>query len=129
MNQEYVEIELEEEPIELCNLLKVLDFAETGGQAKQLITLGYIAVNDELCTQKRRKIYSGDTLHFDGEVFMLTLAEDATPNPRPSEPVSPPKAPKTATKSTANKSKSGNKKRKKQGQVDSKTGRKPISFG
>lgn len=34
MNEEYIEIELEEEPIELCKLLKVLDLVEGGGQAK-----------------------------------------------------------------------------------------------
>ncbi|MBQ4839248.1 MULTISPECIES: RNA-binding S4 domain-containing protein [Pseudoalteromonas] len=128
MNQEYIEIELEEEPIELCNLLKVLDFAETGGQAKQLITLGYVAVNDELCTQKRKKIYSGDTLQFDGEVFKLTLSEDAQPNPRPAPEAPRPPAPKTSA-SKPTKNKTSNKKRKKQPSVDSKTGRRPISFG
>ena len=35
MNEEYIEIELEEEPIELCKLLKVLDLVEGGGQAKK----------------------------------------------------------------------------------------------
>jgi ribosome-associated protein len=76
---EYIEIELEEEPIELCNLLKVLDLAETGGQAKQLIADGYVGVNMELCTVKRKKMYSGDSLHFNGEDFLLTLAEGVTP--------------------------------------------------
>ena len=33
MNEEYIEIELEEEPIELCKLLKVLDLVEGGGYA------------------------------------------------------------------------------------------------
>ncbi|MBQ4813193.1 RNA-binding S4 domain-containing protein [Pseudoalteromonas luteoviolacea] len=127
MNQEYIEIELEEEPIELCNLLKVLDFAETGGQAKQLIAMGYVAVNNELCTQKRKKMYSGDSLEFDGETFLLTLAEGAIPNPRPATPtVKPTQSNAPAKKPTK---KQSNKKRNKQPQVDSKTGRKPISFG
>ena len=55
---EYIEIELEEEPIELCNLLKVLDLAETGGQAKMLIGEGYVAINNEVCTVKRKKLYA-----------------------------------------------------------------------
>lgn len=45
-------IELEEEPIELCKLLKILDLVEGGGQAKMLITNGFISLNDEVCVQK-----------------------------------------------------------------------------
>ncbi|KZX00019.1 ribosome-associated protein [Pseudoalteromonas luteoviolacea] len=127
MNQEYIEIELEEEPIELCNLLKVLDFAETGGQAKQLIAMGYVAVNNKLCTQKRKKMYSGDSLDFDGDTFVLTLAEGATPNPKPATPVEKPQ--KVTGSSQKQTKKQSNKKRNKQPQVDSNTGRKPISFG
>ena len=54
MNEDFIEIELEEEPIELCNLLKVLDLVETGGQAKALIGGGYVGVNYEICTIKRK---------------------------------------------------------------------------
>ena len=79
MSEEYIEIELEEEPIELCKLLKVLDLVEGGGQAKNLIAQGYVGVNHEICTIKRKKLYSGDVLEFDGELFQLTLSEDATP--------------------------------------------------
>ena len=83
MNEEYIEVELEEEPIELCKLLKVLDLVEGGGQAKNLISEGYVGVNHEICTIKRKKLYSGDVLAFDGELFQLTLSEDATPAERP----------------------------------------------
>jgi ribosome-associated protein len=115
---EYIEIELEEEPIELCNLLKVLDLAETGGQAKALIGEGYVAVNNEVCTVKRKKLYSGDTLHFDGEHYQLTLADGVEPAPRAvSTPVQ--EAP------TQRKKRNRSRKNKK----DADTGRKPISFG
>lgn len=132
MNQEYIEIELEEEPIELCNLLKVLDFAESGGQAKQLIAAGYVGVNGELCTVKRKKLYAGDTLYFNEETFMLTLAEGAVPAER-SQP-NPPAAHQSSAPQASDKGKkpsqSGKKKRNKQkNNVDSVTGRKPISFG
>lgn len=116
---EYIEIELEEEPIELCNLLKVLDLVESGGQAKQLIAEGYVAVNMELCTVKRKKMYAGDSLHFNGEDFMLTLAEGVTPAERVQ--ATPPEPAKTEQK----KKRSRNKKAKK----DGNTGRRPISFG
>ncbi len=85
MNEEYIEIELEEEPIELCKLLKVLNLVEGGGQAKNLIAEGYVGVNHEICTIKRKKLYSGDILEFDGELFQLALTEDATPVERPAE--------------------------------------------
>ena len=120
MEDGFIEIELEEEPIELCNLLKVLDLAETGGHAKLLITEGYVAVNHELCQQKRRKIYSGDILHFDGDEFHLTLSPDATPQPRA---VATPQPEKASSK------KKSNKQGKSYTQVDKNTGRKPISFG
>ncbi|OHU85963.1 MULTISPECIES: RNA-binding S4 domain-containing protein [Pseudoalteromonas] len=121
-HSDYIEIELEEEPIELCNLLKVLDLAETGGQAKMLIGEGYVAVNDALCTVKRKKLYSGDTLSFDGESYRLTLAEGVEPAVRPA-PADEPKEVQTAP--TQRKKRNRSRKDKK----DSNTGRKPISFG
>ena len=127
MNHEYIEIELEEEPIELCKLLKVLDLVEGGGQAKNLITEGYVGVNHEICTIKRKKLYSGDVLEFDGEWFQLTLSEDATPAQRPAES-SQPEPSKTPEPATATPAKS-KRKRTKKPKVDEKTGRRPISFG
>lgn len=127
MNEEYIEIELEEEPIELCKLLKVLNLVEGGGQAKNLIAEGYVGVNHEICTIKRKKLYSGDILEFDGELFQLALTEDATPVERPAEqPQSEPSqaAPQPASQPAKNK-----RKRTKKPKVDDKTGRRPISFG
>lgn len=126
MSEEAYLVELEEEPIELCNLLKVLTLVESGGQAKMLIAEGYVGLNNEICVQKRKKVYSGDVIAFDGEFYQLTLAEGVTPVERPIEPPSPikPQADTTQTKKAANK-KAKNKKSNK----DSKTGRRPISFG
>ena len=69
------EVELEEEPIELCNLLQILDLADSGGQAKNLIGEGYVGLNDEVCTQKRRKVFGGDVLNFGGDLYQILLAE------------------------------------------------------
>ncbi|MDN3380413.1 MULTISPECIES: RNA-binding S4 domain-containing protein [unclassified Pseudoalteromonas] len=126
MNDEYIEIELEEEPIELCKLLKVLDLVEGGGQAKNLISEGYVGVNHEICTIKRKKLYSGDVLEFDGEWFQLTLSEDATPAQRPVQNTQPEVTKTSTTEATPAKSK---RKRTKKPKVDEKTGRRPISFG
>jgi ribosome-associated protein len=54
MSDAYI-VELEEQPIELCNLLKLLNLVESGGQAKMLIAEGYVGLNGELCLQKRKK--------------------------------------------------------------------------
>jgi ribosome-associated protein len=127
MNEEYIEIELEEEPIELCKLLKVLNLVEGGGQAKNLITEGYVGVNHEICTIKRKKLYSGDILEFDGEVFQLSLSEDAIPVERPVEQLTP--EPKVAAENTVKQPAKNKRKRTKKPKVDEKTGRRPISFG
>jgi len=127
MNEEYIEIELEEEPIELCKLLKVLDLVEGGGQAKNLIAEGYVGVNHEICTIKRKKLYSGDVLEFDGELFQLSLSEDATPVQKPIEQA--PVEPKQNTSAAENQPAKSKRKRTKKPKVDEKTGRRPISFG
>lgn len=127
MNKEYIEIELEEEPIELCKLLKVLNLVEGGGQAKNLITEGYVGVNHEICTIKRKKLYSGDVLEFDGELFQLSLSEDATPVQKPIEQA--PVEPKQNTSAAENQPAKSKRKRTKKPKVDEKTGRRPISFG
>jgi ribosome-associated protein len=127
MNEEYIEIELEEEPIELCKLLKVLNLVEGGGQAKNLITEGYVGVNHEICTIKRKKLYSGDVLEFDGELFQLSLSEDATPVQKPIEQA--PVEPKQNTSAAENQPAKSKRKRTKKPKVDEKTGRRPISFG
>ena len=130
MHDDFIEVQLEEEPIELCKLLKVLDLAEGGGHAKLLIADGYIGVNGELCTQKRKKLYAGDTVHADGDTFLLSAADNmvqreqrkpAVRNAKPSQ-----KAPKTNKETVSANTK---KTKKKTPNRDENTGRKPISFG
>ena len=148
MSQAFV-VELEEQPIELCNLLKLLDLVESGGQAKMLIADGYVALNGEICLQKRKKVYAGDTVEFDGQLFQVAEfsgestegdyqesdsfendvqdddAVEYQPVTEPSKAAtlannpSPAKAKKTDKKPAAKNAKT----------KDKKTGRKPISFG
>ena len=132
MQEDIIEIELEEEPIELCKLLKVIDLAEGGGHAKLLIAEGYVGVNGEICTQKRKKMYVGDMLHFDGDAFVLTAADNLVQ--REDKPKAKPSHTKQETQSS-NKAKRASHKSdtkkptKKKSQRDENTGRKPISFG
>ncbi|MFN8358454.1 MAG: RNA-binding S4 domain-containing protein [Candidatus Kapaibacterium sp.] len=50
--------------IELCKLLKAANFCDSGGEAKFVISDGYVSLNGEVVTQKRRKIYPNDVVEF-----------------------------------------------------------------
>ncbi|WP_105189369.1 RNA-binding S4 domain-containing protein [Pseudoalteromonas sp. T1lg48] len=130
MHDDFIEVQLEEEPIELCKLLKVLDLAEGGGHAKLLIADGYVGVNGELCTQKRKKLYAGDTVHFDGDTFLLSAADNMVQ--RELHKAAPQKAPKAKQPAAAKQTQQAaapKKTKKKTSNRDENTGRKPISFG
>ena len=61
-----MEFKLEKaEYIQLNSLLKLMDIAESGGQANQIILDGEVTLNGELVLAKRKKIVKGDTI----EVF------------------------------------------------------------
>lgn len=64
-----LQFELDERPfIQLNDLLKVLQLAETGGEANVRISRGEVKVNGEIETQKRKKIRAGDRVQFGKEV-------------------------------------------------------------
>ncbi|MFC5079789.1 ribosome-associated protein [Vibrio thalassae] len=84
MNQEYndhhddeaieieaIGIEVTSHPIELYKLFKVANLVGGGGEAKHFIAEGYVAVNGELETRKRRKMYAGDFFEFDQEYYVV----------------------------------------------------------
>lgn len=54
--------ELKDEYIELFKLLKTLDLANSGGQAKMIIAEGQVLRNEEVETRKRAKIRKGETI-------------------------------------------------------------------
>jgi ribosome-associated protein len=55
-----MEFRLKSEFIELDNLLKVLEMAASGAQAKQIILAKEVKVNGEIETRIRRKLRAGD---------------------------------------------------------------------
>lgn len=71
---EAIGIEIDSQPIELYKVLKIANLVSGGGEAKHIISEGYVAVNGELETRKRRKIYDGDLIEFNRE-FYLVLCE------------------------------------------------------
>ncbi len=50
--------------IELDKLLKRENLTASGGEARYLISQGLVQVNGAMETRKRRKLYSGDVVHF-----------------------------------------------------------------
>lgn len=58
--------------IKLDALLKFAALAGTGGEAKIIIQEGLVSVNGEVCTQRGKKIFPGDKISLDGEVFEVT---------------------------------------------------------
>lgn len=63
MNTE--KIFIDDEFIKLDSLLKFSGVAKTGGQAKVLIQSGLVTLNGEVCTQRGKKIRSGDIVNFE----------------------------------------------------------------
>ena len=60
-------------PITLDQFLKTTGLVGTGGQAKVAIQEGYVTVNGELETRRRRKLSLGDVILVDNEHrFVLT---------------------------------------------------------
>lgn len=67
-----IEFELNTEYIELVKLLKLLQIAESGGQAKVMVDSGEVIRNGELESRKRAKLIKGDTIEiFDLQVKLI----------------------------------------------------------
>ncbi len=67
-------IEISEEPIELYKLLKFGNILSSGGEAKFIISEGLVKVNSEVETRKRKKIFNGDVVEFDGESYQVQVS-------------------------------------------------------
>ncbi|MFK7970776.1 MAG: RNA-binding S4 domain-containing protein [Bacteroidia bacterium] len=53
--------------IELYKLLKIMQLASSGGEAKQLIDEGLVKLNGEVETQRRKKVRKEDLVEFNGQ--------------------------------------------------------------
>lgn len=58
--------------VELCDLLKLEGWSESGAQAKLLIADGQVTVDGAVETRKRCKIIAGQTVAFDGNSITVT---------------------------------------------------------
>ncbi len=57
--------------IKLDQFLKYADLVQGGGEAKILIQDGQVRVNGEVCTQRGKKLYSGDRVEFENETYEI----------------------------------------------------------
>lgn len=71
------EFELSQEFIELNKLLKILQWAESGGHANQMIENGDIKVNGEFEYRKRNKLRPGMVVSFGKNEVKICAAGEA----------------------------------------------------
>ena len=72
-------VEITKEPVELYKILKFEGMVASGGEAKLVIADGLVLVNGQVDTRKRRKIISGDTIEFDGDVILIQAEKGHAP--------------------------------------------------
>ena len=64
-------IEITTEFIKLDSFLKFSGAVSMGSEAKMLILDELVKVNNEICTQRGKKLYRGDIVEFNGETFKV----------------------------------------------------------
>lgn len=85
-------ITITEQPIELCKLLKIANMVGGGGEAKIVISEGYVFLNGEVEYRKRKKVVDGDIVEFNGEVIQVEFDASLAPPPPIKTDVQGPKA-------------------------------------
>lgn len=63
--------QLTKEFIPLNQLIKLLGWTETGGQSHELIDQGYVLVNGEVETQRRKKIVKGMVVQIENQKVVI----------------------------------------------------------
>jgi ribosome-associated protein len=72
--------QLTQDYIELCNLLKMVGLADSGGQGKALVAQGEVRVDGQPESRKTAKIRAGQTVECLGNVISVVgLQPDASP--------------------------------------------------
>ena len=66
-----IRFKVEGEYIKLDQLLKAVNIADSGGQAKHLIVTGLVRVNGSVVTERGKKIRPGDQVMYDREVIQV----------------------------------------------------------
>ncbi|BCK19169.1 RNA-binding S4 domain-containing protein [Vibrio cholerae] len=102
---EAIGVEVSCQPIELYKVLKIANAVSGGGEAKHVISEGYVFVNGDVETRKRCKVFDGDLIEFNQEFYLVICDAPVTePESLDTQPelASSHKPTKTQKKSSAN---------------------------
>ena len=64
-------ISINSDYIKLDQFLKLADIVMSGGEAKLVIMSEEVKVNGEVCTQRGKKLRSGDVVEYKGQQFTV----------------------------------------------------------
>ena len=59
--------------IRLDDFLKRQGLVATGGEAKVRIQAGEVMLNNQVETRRRKQLYEGDCVQFEGEIYQVDL--------------------------------------------------------
>ena len=59
--------------IKLQDAMKYANIVYSGGEAKQMILVGMVSVNGEVCTMRGKKLYPGDSFTFNGDTYLISI--------------------------------------------------------
>lgn len=68
---EILKLREKDEFINLSQLLKVMNFVESGAMAKEVIDEGLVKVDGEIESRYRRKLYDGMIVEFEGQQIKI----------------------------------------------------------
>lgn len=71
--EEFKTLKLNQQPSELCKILKMYDLVQSGGHAKLEISQGHVKVNGQIETRKAKKIVAGDIIEFENKKFKVII--------------------------------------------------------
>lgn len=69
-------VTIKKEPIELYKLLKLSNLVGSGGEAKLVVSEGFVRLNGVVETRKRKKVLAGDVVTFNDKSIKVRLAGD-----------------------------------------------------
>ena len=72
---EAIEFQLRGEHVALCDLLKLVGIADSGGQGKLMIANGEVTVDGRAESRKTAKIRAGQTVRCLGQTVRVVVAE------------------------------------------------------
>lgn len=69
--KQHITKKINTEFIKLDSFLKMCDAVQTGGHAKIVVQDGEVKVNGEVCTQRGKKLRSGDSVEFGRTIYTV----------------------------------------------------------